>query len=239
MTTVYKLKTANFEGPLEKLLELIEAKDLPITSVSMAEVTADFLEYIKQVSQINKRVLADFIAVASRLILIKSHTLLPQLPLSEEEEEDISDLENRLKIYKELKSAEKNIEKAWSKNSSFGRDYLLNIPSGFYLSQTLSSADMLTSLLKILDELEAFAPKEDKGLVVMVNFQEKLKELIKRIDNKLTSSFNEIVSGREKKEIIVMFLALLHLLKDNMVNIEQSGGFGDITITKLNDKQNE
>src|SRR3989338_9156814 len=104
--TAYEFKTEKFQGPLEKLLELIEDKKLEITEISLAEVTNDFLQYLKTltdadnmqtnaegnaeqsgnlaVNQIeireNLRLLADFIAIASRLILIKSKSLLPDAP---------------------------------------------------------------------------------------------------------------------------------------------------------------
>ena len=96
---IYEIKTAEFQGPMDKLLELIEEKQLPITKVNIAEVTADFLEYIKKIGSVHPKILAVFIAVASRLILIKSHNLLPNIEISEEEEGEITDLELSLKHF--------------------------------------------------------------------------------------------------------------------------------------------
>ena len=112
---MYQVKVLDFAGPMEKLLELIEAKKLDITRISLAEVTADFLKYIHSLTKTDKtqtgaedfsvsqrsvgvsprlvgvspRVLADFLVVASQLILIKSKAILPDVELSEEEEESI------------------------------------------------------------------------------------------------------------------------------------------------------
>ena len=87
----YEVKQDKFSGPLEKLLELIEAKELEITLINLAQVTGDFLEYLKALDEKSKHpsVLADFIVVASRLLLIKSKAILPSLALTEEEETDI------------------------------------------------------------------------------------------------------------------------------------------------------
>ena len=232
MNTEYQIQIQNFEGPMEKLLELIEGKQLPVTSVSLAEVTGDFLEYLKKLKHIHPKVLADFIAVASRLILIKSHTLLPQLQLSADEEGEIAELEERLRKYKELKNAEKNIKELWSKNISFGRSFLMDFAPGFYLSQKFSPDDLLLVLRKVAEELAIALPAKEEGTVEMVNFEEKLKELMERVDKTITSSFNDIISGKERSEVIVLFLALLHLLKDSAVSIEQKGDFNDIAIVK-------
>src|SRR3989338_1435977 len=99
----YELKLNDFAGPLDKLLELIEGKKLEITKVNLAEVTADFVAYIKTIDNLHPKFLADFVAIASKLILIKSHTLLPSLLLSKEEEVEMRDLEDRLRLYKEFK----------------------------------------------------------------------------------------------------------------------------------------
>ena len=83
---IFDLKTAAFSGPLEKLLELVEERKLPITEVNLAEVTNDFLDYLRTLKTVDPSVLADFIVVASRLILIKSKALVPELTLTPEEE---------------------------------------------------------------------------------------------------------------------------------------------------------
>ncbi len=70
----YELKLEKFSGPLEKLLELIEERKLAVSEVSLAQVTDDFLKYLKTLTDAHAdlRMIADFIVTASRLILIKS-----------------------------------------------------------------------------------------------------------------------------------------------------------------------
>ena len=76
---VYHAKLDKFEGPLNLLLELIEGQKLDITEVSLAKVADQFLDYISQKEKITLESLADFLTVASKLILIKSKALLPTL----------------------------------------------------------------------------------------------------------------------------------------------------------------
>ncbi|MBI2013701.1 MAG: segregation/condensation protein A [Candidatus Colwellbacteria bacterium] len=232
---IYEVKLHEFKGPMDKLLELIEAKKLDITQVGLAEVTGDFLNYIRSLESLPHKVLADFISIAAKLILIKSHTLLPELTLGEDERAEIGELEKRLYIYKQLKGAERNIQELWSKNISYGREFMLNVtPGGFYLTQKISPEMLLEALGALIKNLEIFTPKRETERLTMISFEEKLKELMGRIESLVSSSFSDIVKGKEKSEIVVLFLALLHLLKDGLLMIEQEGQFGEIKVAKNN-----
>lgn len=228
----YELKLEDFSGPIEKLLELIEGRKLEVTRFSLAEVTADFLRYIESLEKVTPKVLADFISVAAKLILVKSHTLLPELKLSEEEEREITDLEDRLKFYEGFRRAEENLRKRWQKQVAFGKAYLANLPQGFYLTQKIKPADLLKEIERLAAELESLAPALKQEKIKLITLEEKISELIERLDKTLPGSFNSITGGKERPEIIILFLALLHLLKDTLVRVEQDKPFSDIKITK-------
>ena len=76
----FSLATANFQGPLEALLDMIEARKMSISEVSLADVTDSFLAYVEKLPQLPLGETAQFILVASTLLLIKSRALLPSLP---------------------------------------------------------------------------------------------------------------------------------------------------------------
>ena len=236
MDTVYELKINEFQGPLGKLLELIEARQMEVTRVSLATVTADFLKYLGTLEKSDPRVIADFINVAAKLILIKSHALLPQLMISDEEEKEIVDLEIRLKIYKTMKETEPGMKNLWLKHIAYSRDYLAGVQPGFYLTQNISQEDLLIKIRKLANELAIFLPKQESTKMKLMNLEEKINELITRVDKVFKTSFNELTKDKDRSEIIVFFLALLHLLKDNLVHINQKDGFSDIEIatTKSN-----
>ncbi len=116
----YKVKLEQFEGPLDLLLELIEKEKLDITNLSLTKVADEYLSYIEDRENITLDSLASFLSVASRLILIKSRALLPLLKFSEEEEEEIKDLEYQLAEYKKFKDLSKKIGNiAGSSRTSF------------------------------------------------------------------------------------------------------------------------
>jgi len=230
----YELKLAEFQGPIAKLLELIEARELEITRINLAEVTADFISYIKKLEAVPVALLADFVAVAAKLILIKSHALLPSLGASAEEEREMTDLETRLAIYRELKGAERAIQKLWGAHPIYLREFLTDVPQGFYLSQPLQAGELLAAIARLNEEIAVIFPKEDEEKIKLVSLEETIQGLASAISKLIQTSFGELTVGKEKKEIVIMFLALLHLLKENSIQIEQSGMFKEIKIVAQN-----
>lgn len=229
----YEVKLDKFSGPLEKLLELIEEKQLEVTMVSLAQVTGDFLDYLKTLDEEARHpsVLADFVVVASRLLLIKSKAILPSLELTQEEEMDIKDLETRLKVYREFKSAALGINQLWNKKqSSYGRELFANLPAVFYPSGNLDIAVLEKHLLDLIQELKALIPEKQSVKKVVITIEQKVKELLERLKNQAQESFQTMSKDKSKLEIIILFLAILHLLREKIINAEQQGQFSDIII---------
>lgn len=230
MTNSYQIKTETYAGPIEKLLELIESRELDITRVSLSEVTADFLVYVRSLTQIDPRSLSDFLVVASRLVLIKSKALLPSLPLSEEEEEDIQDLERRLEIYKLFKNASKQVALLWANSSvSYSRELLdFSNVHVFYPSENINQNGLHDALKKLLNNLNKFTEINKVTInKTIVSLESKMEELIKIFNNTTGSSkFSDFAKSRA--EAIVIFLAILHLIKDRFLHVEQESQFSDI-----------
>ncbi len=230
MTDSYQIKTETYAGPIEKLLELIESRKLDITRVSLSEVTADFLVYVKSLTQIDPRTLSDFLVVAARLVLIKSKALLPTLPLSEEEEEDIHDLERRLEIYKHFKNASKQVVSLWTNSRvSYGRELLdFSDVHVFYPSENINQNALYEALHKLLNNLNKFTEVNRVAIKnTIISLESKMEELI-RIFNNTTGQSKFSDFAKNKAEAIVIFLAILHLIKDRFLQVEQESQFSDI-----------
>ncbi len=236
MTTKnYEVQLDQFAGPLDKLLELIEEKQLEVTLVSLAQITGDFLEYLKNLDEESKHpsVLADFVVIASRLILIKSKAILPTLELTEEEETDIKDLEARLKIYKEFKEASKLLSDLWGKNrSSYGRELFMNLPVVFYPAPNMTILNLEERILELIKELKGLIPEQQSVKKIIVTVEMKVKELLERLKEKAEHSFQSLSKDKSKLEIILLFLAMLHLIRDRIAQANQPELFSDITFQK-------
>ena len=114
----FKVKTPVFEGPLEVLLGMVEKRKLFINDIALSQVADDYISHVQSIQSEKGYPMAEvaqFILIASTLLLIKSKSLLPTLTLTDEEERSVSDLELRLKIYQRLKIASETISKNFGK----------------------------------------------------------------------------------------------------------------------------
>lgn len=230
----YEIKIENYQGPLDKLLELVEEKKLDISLISLAKVTEGFLNYLKEMqeSKVPYTILADFLVIASKLLLIKSKVLIPTIELEESEEEDIKNLELQLKIYRQIKAICEHIKSNWDVYPQMAsRDFLMGKKSFFY-PPNLKPADLLQVIEGVAQEIEKFKPVETIK-VEMINLQEKMEEIMNRI-KKSPVKLGQIIKSGTKEEIIAAFLAILHLLKKELIEVSQARHFSEISIVKKN-----
>lgn len=249
----YQLKLETFSGPLEKLLELIEAQKMDVSEVSMAKVTDDFLKYLETLkaadhhdaSAVNifrgdLRILADFISIASRLIFLKSKYLLPSLALTDEEESDIKDLENRLKRYQELKPALRHLNRLWAeRHTSYSRPYFLGRGLGlapdqkiFYPGKNLSGEAIQGALGKIFETIKTYELETETIREKIITLEEKISEVLGRIQKEGDTHFKNLSGDKSRSEMIVVFLAVLHLAREQLILLEQLDAFSDIMVKK-------
>ena len=240
----YKVSLEKFSGPLDLLFSLIEEKKMAINEISLAQATDQFLGYFKKLQEdaLNKpesisstdyqRILADFLVIASRLILIKSRSLLPNLVLSREEEDDIKELEERLKIYQQIKIWGRELGK-WAKGRPLylSRESYFNLPAVFYPPKNIypdNLAKIYKEFLKTLPQIEKL---EEQSLQRVVTLDQKIQELKTRINTAVEASFADISNGvKTKIDIILSFLAVLMLFRSRILELSQDKLFGDIKI---------
>ena len=139
---IYQVKLSKFEGPLNLLLELIEERRLDITEISIAKVADDYLEYVRGDENISLENLAEFVNIASKIILIKSRSILPTLKVTPDEEKEIKDLEKQLKEYNKYKEASVKLNALFGKKMMFSRDYLLGSIAVFSPPEKINLFDL-------------------------------------------------------------------------------------------------
>ncbi|MDP2856196.1 MAG: segregation/condensation protein A [bacterium] len=228
----FQIQQEKFAGPLDLLLSLIEEKKLEITEISLAQVTDDFLKHIGDIKQANAGTLADFIVVAAKLLLIKSRALLPTLELSGEEEAEIGDLTKRLEIYKLFKEASQNLKKIYLRQPLFSREFLFNQTPIFYPPQNLSVVDIQKAFQKIWEEFQKLGEEISvEKIKKIVKIEEKIKDILNILNQNSNLMFKNAVKKSEKIDVIVTFLAILHMFKEKMIIIEQKQEFGEISLT--------
>ncbi len=234
---MYKIKTEQFEGPLDLLLQLIEENKLEITKVSLASVTEQYIQILNKSAKENIATseLADFLVIAARLLLIKSRALLPFLDWGQDEDEG-EDLTRQLKIYKEYLEAMKVISGMISKKRfAYSRQKLLTFEEiGFAPPPKLTKDKLKNTFNDIIKSLDPFLSLPVDVVKKTINIQEKIAQIREKIFRQATTNFSEILKeAKDKTEVIVSFLAVLELMKQKVIIVKQVSIFEDIEIERL------
>ncbi len=232
----FSIKTESFEGPLDVLLSLVEKRKLFINDISLAQVTDDYLSYIENITDHHMSHTADFIVIASTLLLIKSKSLLPNLDFTKEEEKSVEELEDRLKEYKKIKELSLHVK------NRFGANVLYYANDSKPEVVFSPSPDItIQSIVQAMKNVLANLPKKEKLPEITIRkiktLEETIDELALRIQGALKMSFRDFskrgsgaISREEKIEVIVSFLAMLELVKRGIVEASQSELFEDIEL---------
>ncbi|HYE23126.1 MAG TPA: ScpA family protein [Candidatus Paceibacterota bacterium] len=230
-TPSYTVRTASYEGPLELLLDLIEKRKLHVNELSLAEVTDDFIQHVRGQAEFPMEEAANFISVAATLLLIKSKSLIPELALSEDEEEDVEDLKRRLLMYEKAREAARELSRIFGRAVLVSRGERAPEPM-FAPSRDLSPETLTAALRNALTEAEKQEQLPEVRVKPLITIEEMMDRLTDRVQTALAVSFKEFSGGaKEKVEVIVSFLALLELVKQGVVDAAQHDHFADIKIT--------
>ncbi|MDP2837872.1 MAG: segregation/condensation protein A [Candidatus Moranbacteria bacterium] len=231
----YHVHLEKFEGPLDLLLALIEKEKLDITEVSLAQVTDQYLAYIQTEETISLQNLAAFLAIATRLILIKSRALLPILEFSDEEEEAIEDLEYQLKAYRLFREASQKLGQLFLETqSAVVRESFLGMASVFYPPQGITKEALREHFGHVLGDTPVFEVLPEEEIALVVTLEEKIAALRQTLAKRVELSFAEIISNTsDRVEVVVSFLAMLELIKQRFIHVRQERFFSEIHIKRL------
>lgn len=234
----YKFQLENFEGPLDLLLSLIDDSKLDISEISLAKITDQYLEYIKDNENLSIEEIADFLVIAAKLLFIKSKLLLPDVDLGEEAESDASDLERQLKIYREYHEAKKILQKRLNQKLFTYSRYspLIKIKREFLPPKNIDTNDLKLAMEKLLKSIKPIIQLPKKLIDKTINIQEKIDHIQDLLNKREKVSFSEFIKDRNNKtEVIVAFLAMLELMKQRTIVADQENLFDEIIInTNIN-----
>ncbi len=228
----YRFQLEQFEGPLDLLLQLIEDEKLDITNVSLARVAEQFLTYLHDNQQMHPEELADFLVVAAKLLLLKSRAILPTLAVGEDEG---IDLEKQLRMYREYYEASKRIEKMIATGRyTFSRNASLKpamTERTFRPPESLETENLQQFFVAVLRRLEPFVVIPEETMERTISLREKLEALRQRIVREVKVHFHTLIAeASTRTEVIVTFLALLELVKQRAIHIQQDAIFSHIEI---------
>jgi len=230
----FELRLEKFSGPLHLLLELIERRELPITEISLAKVTDDYLQYL-ETGDVPSEELADFLVLAARLLLMKASVLLPAQAV-EEEGTDPERLASQLALYRIFVDASKAIEERFvGASAAYARTrQTLASRSDFLPPPGLEPRAFFESFSALLKRLEPFLALKQTSMQRVVSIQEKIERIRVHLLERARLSFRDLLSeGASRSEVVASFLALLELVKQRAVKALQGKAFEEIVLKRV------
>lgn len=240
-----KYKLNNFEGPLDLLLHLIEKNKMDIFDIKIAEITEQYLQYIKDMEKESMDISSDFIVMAATLLVIKSKMLLPLVKNEAGEEIDPrEELVERLLEYKKYKSLGDDLSDYEDKAPEYMlkpptipsdvKNFIPNIDYEELLKgiDINKLSDVFTEVLRrkrdSIDTMRAGFGKLKKEKIPL---KDTILSVVKYANENKKFSFRKLLESKEDKmHVIVTFLAILELMKVGRLKVSQDSNFSEINI---------
>ena len=226
------LKLEKFEGPLDLLLQLVDQEKLSITEIALAKVTEQFFSYLDKLEKNRPEELADFLVVAARLIYLKSHSLLQYA--YPKEEESGPGLADQLKLYRQYVEASKIVNSLWEANKiAYGRIEPPVKAKEFVLPGNATKNNLRDSMVFLLGRLKPLEPLPKVTIDHSISIKQKIDAIRNLLKSGREFSFKNLLSSAQNKtEVVVSFLAILELVKQQSVRFRQVNAFADLIVCK-------
>lgn len=243
MSDSYKVKLDGFEGPLDLLLHLVNALEIDIYDIPVAEITEQYMHYIHTMQFIELNIASEYLVMAATLLEMKSAMLLPKREVdyeyeSEYEEDPREELIQRLIEYRKYKLVASRLqEKELEENQIYTRppvQFNELISKQPVVQGDISIYDMLHALDKVFQRKNWNAPLETTVNRVEVSIDQRMQEILTVIaeaDEKVR--FDYLFPYPSKGHMVITFLAILQLLKNNQIHCSQSAQFTPIYLYRM------
>ena len=232
----YQCNLDIFEGPLDLLLHLIKEQKMDIYDIRIAEITKQYLSYLDLLSELNLEMVGEYLVMAAELAKIKSKTLLP-IPETEEDvltaagEDPRAELMRRLLEYQRYKEAAFELrQKEYDQQQLFSRTgevVLENSEEELLIEANVF--DLLTAFQKVLKEKSFKKNYEIK--VTTLSVSDRISGILEILNASESVTFDSLFTTlNTKQEVIVTFLAILELMRMQLIRSQQARQFDVIRI---------
>ena len=237
------ITTDVYEGPLEVLLEMIQKRKLFINDLSLADVSDDFLGFIRSQEAFPVEVSTQFLEIASTLMLLKSKSLLPNLDITDEDEADIHDLEDRLAAHKRIQELSAYVRERWGAAPMYRRRARGRIAVVFAPTDEIRPDTCLRIIRDCIKRIPTEQDIPQVGIGTQVSLKETIDELSSRVQRAMNTRFSDVAgyrsgSGGYKKQerlhVVLHFLAMLELVKTGLLDAVQYSHYDDIHLEHTN-----
>lgn len=235
-----KVAFETFEGPLDLLLSLLSKNEIDIYDIPIAEITQQYMQYIYEANELNIDLASEFIVVAAQLIEIKSKMMLPpEVDETQEEIDPREELISRLleyKVYKQISGFLKSKEDSYNTIIQKDPEYFPQLKEDY--SNIDINAQMLAKAIRAVFAKQKIRLEDNTFDYVIhrddVSVEDMMIELSQRLKTEKELSFFGLFESKSGKSYVVaVFLAILEMLKSNVVVLHQDSQFSDIIIERL------
>ncbi len=238
------IKLRQFEGPLDLLLHLIEKNDVDIYDIPISTITAQYMQYIESMQEFDMELASDFLVMGATLVSIKSRMMLPGMTSSLVPGEDVVDPREELVIslmrYKRCRIFASDLKDRREKFDGARFRYASTAKS---LGITIAPAEQSFSIEEFNDAVAVINERNESRFTDItakikhilrkdkMSVKERIKSIWRSITGKGKILFSSLFGKKaEKMDKVVSFLAVLELVRDNKINVEQDKNFGEISI---------
>lgn len=235
------IKIDAFEGPLDLLLHLIKKAEVDIYNIPISEITEQYISYLRDMEELDLNIASEFLVMAATLLEIKSNMLLPKKKKEDEEvsadEDPRSELVEKLVEYKKYKEFSYKLREFEEENLAYFKtpEIIEDIENYEVFFRNITIDNLMHAFKRVVDSYENKYNKENK---IPENIQydeykieDKMEEVRDLLKNKGKIHFEEFFNRAESKmEIVVIFLAMLELIKERSIKVIQYKNFGEILI---------
>ena len=233
----YKVTIDNFDGPLDLLLHLIKEQDIDIYDIKIEEITKQYLDYIKEMKDLNLSVASEYLVMASELVEMKSKMLLPKKEKQEDDEYEEDPREvliERLlayKKYKEVTSEFKDLE--LTRKLVFTKEpvNLSSYAKEEDIKEDLGVDDLINAFNILMQKKELDKPLATKITKKELSVSEKVKKIKDILKVRKKMNFEEVFEVQSKEEVLISFLSILEMVKKKEILLTQEGNFKSIIIS--------
>jgi len=232
----YKVEIPNFEGPLDLLLHLIKQSNIDIYNICIEDITKQYLNYINMMSEMNLNIASEYLVMAAELMEIKSSSLLPKQENNEDdfEEDPKQRLIERLieyEQYKEITNSFKKLEEIRHEIYTKEPDNLTEYQdSNNEINYGVDLSDLLEAFSKFIEQKELDKPLNTKITNKEYSVHKRCAEIKKILKNKSKIDFTDLFEIVSKDYVVVTFLAILSMSRNQEIEIIQESNFKNIII---------
>ncbi len=235
-----KFLIGDFEGPLDLLLHLVKSSKMEISDIKLVDITEQYISYLKEMEEMNLDIASEYLVTASELIEMKSRYLLPKPSKEENSEYEMDpeeELKQRLLEYEKYKNSVNSFRDLESNRSNYytktpeRRDNYTN--EKLENNGEVTAYDLLEALKKLLERREYSRPLNTKITKKELSVRDRVIKIRNILKINKSVEFTSLFEEFTKEYVVVTFLSILEMAKNNEIVLKQDSNFDTIILERV------